>query len=770
MAIRCKWYNDDGQPSNGGCNRGTSCTFVHPDSPLWASAMKSSGRPMGRGRGFMAPPPASTGAPGGLPPPTGITPFGKRSTSGSGSGGSSFGSNTWGSPSTSTSAFASSANAVPTGTRRQASDSAWGNASGGAGSSRSGGSGWGDTQAESAPAPAVSGGDDAWGAGVSSSTAAWGESGASGWGDADDSNDGWAQASGADAGAASTSAKTSTDAVGWGDQTTSTGWGDPDDKPATPPQVDSGAANAGNNGGWGEPEPARRPSRMALPPIDTSPAPVNKRDDPPRQTPTGGWDGGWQAHESPVGREPPVSPSNSVQSGRGRETSLPRGKARDNTRTGPSPFDSLLAMSEALPGPSAMAQAEGQRTEDTVDVSGPSNSLKTYVPRDIILHEAWITYMKHIAHAVNAEQGVREAEEEAARCRALQQSKVYTQAELSETALARLDKARVDAETRLANAQSRRRQEIHALAQYADGGPSPQGDLRAEYRQAMEDTKAWLAEIRPQVEAAREAVKERSTGAPGSTSDDATAKNDPNERTVRELRERMGKADERTDDLEEYLAQLRDSTRRLVDEEFKRQNAERMDVDEGELAPHAPSTDERVESMRAQLAAMQEKLQTVQQQCDVLRAHDAEARARRLQQSAEIELLKKERLDDIAARDQALANATTRFEQVSREVHDLISSAPPAPPSLDDIHRAVAGRALDMMRGTVTQALDQLYVGVQNALREQEEEICGRVALDLQAPLLFIQAFEQRMDQDGVVDLFEPDPPSKPSVDGAEMR
>ncbi|VDB83030.1 unnamed protein product [Peniophora sp. CBMAI 1063] len=39
--VRCKFFNDDGEPISGGCNRSAAaCLFVHPDEPQWTDAEK----------------------------------------------------------------------------------------------------------------------------------------------------------------------------------------------------------------------------------------------------------------------------------------------------------------------------------------------------------------------------------------------------------------------------------------------------------------------------------------------------------------------------------------------------------------------------------------------------------------------------------------------------------------------------------------------------------------------------------------------------------
>ncbi|OCH85311.1 hypothetical protein OBBRIDRAFT_839050 [Obba rivulosa] len=787
MPVRCRWFNDDGRPVEAGCRKGAACVFIHPDNPAWATASKPySGGGRGRGRGF-APPPASTGAPGGLPPPTGITPFGyKRDSLGFslGPGGSSFGSADGGSSSSGAGGRGTTSSTTPTHPRKPSWDTAGSRAAG------SGSGGWGGSaRTESA----MKSNDGGWG---KAGAPAWGETTAdSGWGESNgantssnvnNTNSAWATPSSSNADS-NTNANATTGA-GWGEQANSTrwgeqtlGWGDPSDTsasktkdaaakkfndvPMKSPEMDASPAHTGASSGWAEP-PA--PAWPVAPPPDTGNAASSNKGDrtmvPPRQTPTptndrwGGAD--WPPmRDSPVGMDPSASPATSIQSGRGRDVSLPRGKGKDPASSGPSPFDSLLVIPENPPLPPSAMSSQDPRPDNSATKSSSASS-STYVPRDIILHEAWQSYVKHIVHAVNAEQGVREAEQEIARCLAMQQTRVYTKAELGEAATEKIDKAHRDAAERLYEAKWRRRQEIRALIQYAECGPSPHGDAQAEYKKALEESRAWLDEIQPQIHAASESLKQHAEPGLTAASDaDIPAPSSTAKGIMAAMEERIGKVEQRADDLEEYLSQLRDSTSKLVDEEFKRQSAERMEVDVGEVvgAPAQPK-DEIVTEMRDKLAAMQQKLQTIRAQCDLLRARDAESRAHQFRLSAEHELLKKERQDDNNARDQALANLAERVLRLREDVQQLVSQAPPAPPSIEDINRAVAGQALQMLRADVTEALEALHGGVQNALAAQEADICKQVAMDMQSPLLFLLEFEKSMN-DG---LFEPDPPPPP--------
>ncbi|KAG2157118.1 hypothetical protein DEU56DRAFT_5028 [Suillus clintonianus] len=52
---RCRFFDENGNPLDGGCYRGGQCNFVHPDSPAWETAQVRSftrGRGMGRGGSF----------------------------------------------------------------------------------------------------------------------------------------------------------------------------------------------------------------------------------------------------------------------------------------------------------------------------------------------------------------------------------------------------------------------------------------------------------------------------------------------------------------------------------------------------------------------------------------------------------------------------------------------------------------------------------------------------------------------------------------------
>ncbi|PIL24188.1 hypothetical protein GSI_13941 [Ganoderma sinense ZZ0214-1] len=454
-----------------------------------------------------------------------------------------------------------------------------------------------------------------------------------------------------------------------------------------------------------------------------------------------------------------------------------------------------VSRNEPEPGQVQEEQPVQHEDIDMIDGTARGESLAPQDPLPVGLKAKWKDFIRTLSKAVSLQLELKTLEDSREKQRKMHRSKAYQSASLVgvHKTFEELHKATDD---KISDARKDLNRALDKLSRYPlDGLPAPsQDDAREteleQVRAYVSQTHAWLEEIRPivekRLEAHHQAVQQRQQAeeeakkAAEEAEERAKAQLNKakwvpitSERVLMgELRELVENLDGRATDLEEGLDELRHESAnpaevvsRLLEERGYQKQGElgprlsQTPSEEGEVRPEPPAPPKSYEELQKDMSKLKRRFKKADrdfaESAKKLGRHEQSTLARKrdyfelARDNASLNIKLQELAED---RTQVIQQCTNNEKAIAdlralMDKHGASIPPPAPPPTAEEITQKLKQVLLSELLPIVERAVSRLKGGVEESMRDSEENICKQLFSILQPAVAMVDTVKPVLDR-----------------------